>query len=87
MGKLRSFKCWLGWCGMDQRANDTHIWGECPTCGKVAGIVSRESVRRYIEAEERDKIFRSEQDALRKSIIEQANSTARHASLSSEQEK
>lgn len=33
--------------------NDTHLWGECHICGKRVGDVSREAVRRYMDAQER----------------------------------
>lgn len=69
---IRRLMCRFGWCGMVQESNDTHIWGECPRCGRVAGVVSRDSVRRYIEAEARNEKFREEQEVLRKSIIAQA---------------
>ena len=77
MNIFRKAMCRLGWCGMIQRSNDTHIWGECPQCGRVAGVVSRESVRRYIETEERNEKFRAEQEALRKQIIAQAKRRTR----------
>lgn len=41
------FMCWAGLCGMVQRDDETHIWGECPRCGKRAGIISRADIRRY----------------------------------------
>lgn len=44
------FVCWWGGCGMSQRDNATHLWGECTRCGKVAGVISREAVRRYSNA-------------------------------------
>ena len=72
LGLFRKALCGLGWCGMVQRCNDTHIWGECPRCGRVAGVVSRDSIRRYIEAKARNEKFRAEQEALRKQIIAQA---------------
>lgn len=56
---FRKAMCHLGWCGMIQRSNDTHIWEECPRCGRIAGVVSRDTVRRYIEAEERNEKFRA----------------------------
>jgi len=37
--------CALGICGFNQQSDDTHIWGECATCGKVAGVVSRSALR------------------------------------------
>lgn len=74
---IRKAMCRLGWCSMVQKCNDAHIWGECPRCGKVAGVVSRESVRRYIEAEQRNIAFQAEQEALRKSIIAQAKTAPR----------
>lgn len=45
--------CRLGLCGMLQAEDETHCWGECSTCGKVAGVVSREAIRRYMDAEPR----------------------------------
>lgn len=71
-GLLRRIMCHLEWCGMVQKSNNTHIWGECPRCGRVAGVVSRESVRRYIETEARNEQFRKEQESLRQSIIAQS---------------
>lgn len=76
-GLIRKAMCRLGWCGMVQKCNQNHIWGECPICGKVAGVVSREAVRRYIEAEQRNMAFQAEQEALRKSIIAQAKMAPR----------
>jgi hypothetical protein len=32
-------------------SDDKYLWGECPRCGKRAGVCSREAIRRYIEAE------------------------------------
>lgn len=49
--------CWTGWCGAVQQSNDTHIWAECVTCGKKIAPVSREAVRRYIQAQESDEKF------------------------------
>jgi hypothetical protein len=46
--------CPLQMCGFVQRDNETHIWGECLRCGKVSGKVSREAIRRYAEARDRD---------------------------------
>lgn len=46
----KMFVCWWGGCGMVQRDDNTHIWGECLRCGKVAGIVSREALRRLLDA-------------------------------------
>jgi len=42
---------------MVQRDDDTHVWGECLKCGRIAGKISREAIRRYIEAERRDDAF------------------------------
>lgn len=64
--------CWWGACGMIQKANDTHIWGECPRCGKVAGLVSREFIRRYIEAEQRSDEYERERAQLAAEIVKQA---------------
>lgn len=47
----RLFLCWWGGCGMVQRDDATHVWGECLRCGKRAGVISRADIRRYIEAE------------------------------------
>jgi hypothetical protein len=44
-------------CGAAQKANHTHIWAECVHCGKVIAPISREAVRRYIQAEESDEAF------------------------------
>jgi len=66
--------CRLGWCGMVQKCDDTHLWGECQRCGRKAGIVSRASIRRYIEAEARNKKLQEEQEMPRKSIVAQAKS-------------
>lgn len=51
------FLCWWGGCGMVQRGDDKYLWGECPGCGKVSGLVSREAIRRYIDAKERRREF------------------------------
>jgi phage FluMu protein Com len=37
---------------MAPRSNATHLWGECPRCGKIEGLTSREAIRRYMRAEE-----------------------------------
>jgi hypothetical protein len=49
--------CWLQMCGAEQKANHTHIWAECTHCGKIIAPISREAVRRYIQAEESDEAF------------------------------
>jgi len=49
--------CWLDMCGCLQHSNDTHIWAECTTCGKKVAPISREEIRRYIQAEESDAAF------------------------------
>jgi hypothetical protein len=64
----------MRWCGMNQMSSDSHIWGECPRCGRVAGIISRESIRRYIDAEAKSKAFMEQQESLRRSIIMQSKS-------------
>lgn len=46
--------CWTGWCGAVQNSDDKYIWAECVTCGKVIAPISREAVRRYIQAQESD---------------------------------
>lgn len=48
----RNTVCRLGMCGFNQGTDDTHCWGECGRCGKVAGVVSREAIRRYMDREE-----------------------------------
>lgn len=55
--------CWWGACGMVQRGDATHVWGECPRCGKVAGLISREAIRRYIDAQERQREFDRKHEA------------------------
>lgn len=39
--------CLAGWCGFITGSDDTGIWGECATCGKRVGFVSREELRAY----------------------------------------
>lgn len=51
----RIFMCTLRMCPFVQMCDNTHLWGECIHCGKQAGKISREAVRRYIEAEERNR--------------------------------
>lgn len=41
------------------KGDETHLWGECTLCGKQVGKISRAAVRRYIEAEERDRAART----------------------------
>lgn len=60
---LRNLMCRFGWCGMVTRSDDTHIWGECLRCGKRAGLISREAVRRYAEAEARHREYLEHQAA------------------------
>lgn len=68
----RLFLCRLSLCQMFKTGgNDTHLWGECVLCGKRAGIVSREAVRRYGEAEERAKRVDERLEAERQEIIRQ----------------
>lgn len=43
--------CWMQLCGFKTNSDDGGIWGECVTCGKRAGYVSREDMRRYIDRE------------------------------------
>jgi hypothetical protein len=57
----RLFMCWRGACLCAPMEDDTHLWGECTTCGQQAGKVSREFLRRYADAE----IARREFDAAR----------------------
>lgn len=54
----RLILCRLGLCQTFRPTwNDTHLWGECTLCGKRAGTISREAMRRYMEAEMRDRAF------------------------------
>lgn len=46
--------CKLRMCPHKPGGSDTHLWGECTICGSLAGVVSREAVRRYIRAQELD---------------------------------
>lgn len=66
------FMCWPGFCGMATAGNETHLWGECPRCGKRAGVVSREALRRYADAQaamrEADKIQRETADAILREV-------------------
>lgn len=39
--------CAAGMCGFKQQDDDTHVWGECTRCGRVAGVVSRTDLRRH----------------------------------------
>jgi hypothetical protein len=57
------FICLIGWHAMTTRGDDTHLWGECVHCGKRAGLITREAVRRYGEALERERKFKAEQAA------------------------
>jgi len=68
----RLLMCPLGLCGMATQGNDTHLWGECPRCGKRAGVVSRASVRAYIEAKERAKEAAARVDADRDAVLNAA---------------
>lgn len=50
--------CYFGKCWRCiTNSNDIAIWGECIDCGKKHGVVSRESVRRYIESGAFEKEF------------------------------
>jgi hypothetical protein len=43
--------CRFGWCQtFKTKEDETHCWGECMRCGKVAGVVSRVALRRYLDA-------------------------------------
>jgi hypothetical protein len=53
---MRPFRCWFGHAMVTQ-SDDTHLWGECVRCGKRAGLVTRQAVRRVLEAEERQREF------------------------------
>lgn len=44
--------CWLGMCACRPANDDTGCWGECVTCGRRAGFVSREVLRRYLDRED-----------------------------------
>jgi hypothetical protein len=63
------FMCPLNLCGMTTAGNETHLWGECPRCGKRAGVVSREAVRRYMKAKEMNEQIKAKLDAERDAII------------------
>lgn len=43
--------CWMGFCGFRTASDETGIWGQCQTCGKRAGYVSREALRAYADRE------------------------------------
>jgi hypothetical protein len=58
------FVCLIGWHACVTRSDDTHLWGECIHCGKRAGLITREAVRRYGEALEREERFNAEQAAI-----------------------
>lgn len=48
------FLCRFGLCStFKTNGNDTHLWGECQICGKRVGEISREAIRRYMDAQER----------------------------------
>lgn len=52
----RALFCKLGRCMRCKTAWDDHaVWGECVDCGARHGVTTRETLRRYIEAEERGK--------------------------------
>jgi len=42
--------CFFSLCGYKFASDDTGCWGECITCGKRAGFVSRETLSKYTQA-------------------------------------
>lgn len=59
--------CRLGLCEtFGTEGDDTHLWGECCICGKRAGMISREAVRRYAEAQESTEAFMARMQAKEK---------------------
>lgn len=44
------FICPTGSCPFVQGEDDTGFWGECTICGKRAGFVTKEELRRYAGA-------------------------------------
>ena len=53
---LRKVCCAFGWCPFITESNDAGVWGECALgCGKRAGYVSRELLRRHIDRELEDR--------------------------------
>lgn len=50
------FICSLGLCqSFVSKSDDDTLWGECWRCGKVAGKISRQAVRDYIENDPRNR--------------------------------
>jgi hypothetical protein len=45
----RNTLCKLGLCGCITGGNDTHLWAECVRCGRVSSVLSRETMRAYME--------------------------------------
>ena len=44
----RVFFCHFGQCQtFKQQSDETGVWGECVKCGKRAGFISRDVLRRY----------------------------------------
>ncbi len=43
--------CWMGFCGFRTASDASGIWGECSTCGKRAGYVTRDELRAYADRE------------------------------------
>lgn len=52
MNLLRKLSCTIGACPFKTNSDEHGVWGECTRCGKRAGYVTREQIRRYVEAEE-----------------------------------
>jgi hypothetical protein len=72
MGLIRNAICTLGWCGTEPRSDAVHVWEECPRCGRMANLVSREGIRRHAEAQERDRKFLRERETLKRSVAARA---------------
>ena len=64
------FMCWSGFCGMVRRRDDTHLWAECPRCGKTAAKITREAVRRYLDAERARAEYVAKREAARKDTLD-----------------
>lgn len=61
--------CWAGMCAYRTNSDDDGVWGECATCGKRAGYVSRQELRAYADAEfEREQQKRADRDEMAASI-------------------
>lgn len=68
----RLFICPIGLCGMTTEGDDTHLWGECPLCGRRAGVVSREAIRSFVDAQAAAKEAEEKTKAKREAVINAA---------------